>query len=64
VDFKRVVWTDGFRSVLDSAKMYAETGLRFEFIDGTTRWLHPIVLILSADYEEQYVAVAARSTQF
>ncbi|KAH6873590.1 hypothetical protein BKA70DRAFT_1379131 [Coprinopsis sp. MPI-PUGE-AT-0042] len=52
VNFKRIVWTEGFRQVLESARMFAATGLHFDFIDGTSRWLHPIVMILSADYEE------------
>lgn len=53
VNFKRIVWTDGFRKVLDSARLTAATGLHFDFFDGSSRWLHPIVMILSADYEEQ-----------
>jgi Plavaka transposase len=55
VNFKRAVWTAGFRKVLASVAGYAETGISWELFDGTTRWLHPIVMILSADYEEQYV---------
>ena len=53
VNFKRAVWTEGFRKVLESAKKFAEIGLPYTFRDGTARWLHPIVMILSADYEEQ-----------
>ncbi|KAH6883656.1 hypothetical protein BKA70DRAFT_1378000 [Coprinopsis sp. MPI-PUGE-AT-0042] len=53
VNFKRIVWTEGFRKVLQSVAGYAATGINWELFDGTTRWLHPIVMILSADYEEQ-----------
>ncbi|KAH6902842.1 hypothetical protein BKA70DRAFT_1111973 [Coprinopsis sp. MPI-PUGE-AT-0042] len=60
VNFKRIVWTDGFREVLKSVDVLSETGIRYVFYNGTSRWLYPIVLILSADYEEQSIMAMIR----
>jgi hypothetical protein len=35
--------------------MYSKTGYHHKCADDLVRWLFPILLILSADYEEQYV---------
>jgi hypothetical protein len=55
VDFKRVVWHACIAEILESLHLYAESGYEFLCADGITRWLFPIILILSADFEEQYV---------
>ena len=54
VNFKRVVWHKAFYEVLKSVEQYAETGYTMT-ISEFERWMFPIVLIASADYEEQSV---------
>jgi hypothetical protein len=53
VNFKRVVWHDSFYELLDSIQAVSKTGLHIKCADGMTRHLYPVILILSADYEEQ-----------
>ncbi|KAF8971925.1 hypothetical protein BDZ97DRAFT_1901552 [Flammula alnicola] len=53
VNLKRIVWHDGFKEILKSIVEYAKTGIWQNCADGIRRWLFPIILILSADYEEQ-----------
>ena len=55
INLKRVVWHEGFKEVLKSIVEYSKTGIWKDCADGVRRWLYPIILILSADYEEQYV---------
>lgn len=57
VDYKRVVWHDCFRKLLESIEEHSEEGCYVTCGDGVTRRFFPLVLILSADYEEQYVIV-------
>ncbi|THH17156.1 hypothetical protein EUX98_g9183 [Antrodiella citrinella] len=60
INFKRVVWHKSFAKLLDSIKTYSKTGYWFECGDGINRHLFPLVLILSADYEEQCVMALIR----
>jgi len=53
VNFKRVVWHESFYRLLDSVSAYSKTGFSTECADTIMRHLYPLVLILSADYEEQ-----------
>jgi hypothetical protein len=39
--------------VIKSIIEYSKTGCFFKCGDGVVRWIFPILLILSADYEEQ-----------
>jgi hypothetical protein len=55
VDFKRIVWHESFEKLLDSIGEHSKTGFAVECGDGIERVLYPFVIILSADYEEQYV---------
>jgi hypothetical protein len=55
VDFKRVVWHESFRKLLETIAPYSKTGCWIKCGDGKTRRLFPFILILSADYEEQCV---------
>ncbi|KIM41796.1 hypothetical protein M413DRAFT_71191, partial [Hebeloma cylindrosporum] len=56
VNFKRVVWHKTFWQILKDLEAIAKTGYYFK--DGDIlRWLFPLLLILSADYEEQYVQI-------
>ena len=54
VDFKRVVWHDSFKELLASIHAVSKTGTHIKCADGIIRHLYPVILILSADYEEQY----------
>ena len=55
IDFKRVVWHESFRKLLDTIREPSTTGFWVKCGDNITRQLFPMVFILSADYEEQYV---------
>ncbi|TFK18477.1 hypothetical protein FA15DRAFT_253053 [Coprinopsis marcescibilis] len=61
-DFKRVVWHEGFERILESIVDYSKTGYFFQCGDGIKRRVFPLVMILSADYEEQCVMAAIRGT--
>ncbi|KAG2018372.1 hypothetical protein CC2G_007806 [Coprinopsis cinerea AmutBmut pab1-1] len=52
-DWKRVVWHDSFRKLLDSIRGHAKNGCWVRCGDGIERFLFPCIIILSADYEEQ-----------
>ena len=54
VNFKRVVWHESFYELLDSIHAHSKTGFHIKCADGIVRHLYPVILILSADYEEQY----------
>jgi len=53
VDFKRVVWHQSFFKLLETIKGHSVVGCWVKCGDGLERHLYPIVLMLSADYEEQ-----------
>ncbi|KIJ98243.1 hypothetical protein K443DRAFT_133505 [Laccaria amethystina LaAM-08-1] len=55
VDFKRVIWHESFRILLESIQEYSKVGCWVECGDGVQRHLFPMVFILSADYEEQCI---------
>ncbi|KAG1851702.1 hypothetical protein F4604DRAFT_1883568 [Suillus subluteus] len=50
---KRVVWHELFFKLLEHAAQYSKTGYLHKCHNDVLRWLFPIILILSADYEEQ-----------
>jgi len=52
---KRIVWHKAFLEILKSIESFAEVGCMFNCADGILRWIFPLILILSADYEEQWV---------
>ena len=54
MNFKRVVWHDSFYELLDSIRIHSKSGYYIRCADGIVRHLYPAILILSADYEEQY----------
>ncbi|KJA13371.1 hypothetical protein HYPSUDRAFT_151670 [Hypholoma sublateritium FD-334 SS-4] len=62
VNLKRVVWHEGFKEVLKSIIQYAQTGIWQKCADDVLRWIYPIILILSADYEEQCYMALIRGT--
>ncbi|KIJ60954.1 hypothetical protein HYDPIDRAFT_169974 [Hydnomerulius pinastri MD-312] len=53
-NLKCVVWHESFTKLLDDIAQYSQTGYAHtSTYDKVARWLFPVVLILSADYEEQ-----------
>lgn len=67
MNFKRVVWHESFIELLDSIHAHSKSGYHIRCADGVVRHLFPIILILSADYEEQYehqVACYVQSAMF
>ncbi|KAG1864363.1 hypothetical protein F4604DRAFT_1893404 [Suillus subluteus] len=55
VNFKNTVWHESFLKILSSLASKSHMGQWFECPDNIQRWFFPIILILSADYEEQCV---------
>ncbi|KAH9965573.1 hypothetical protein BJV74DRAFT_799600 [Russula compacta] len=53
VNLKRTVWHTAFEHIIQSILELSKTGCWLECGDGIQRWIFPVVLILSADYEEQ-----------
>ena len=53
VNLKRVIWHKAFYELLHILADHAKTGYLYKCGDEIHRWLFPIILILSADYEEQ-----------
>ncbi|KAJ3500632.1 hypothetical protein NMY22_g19198 [Coprinellus aureogranulatus] len=60
INFKRIVWHKSFAKILESIKVYAKEGFWHKCGDGIWRRLFPIILILSADYEEMCMMSATR----
>ncbi|KAG1890418.1 uncharacterized protein F5891DRAFT_1131709 [Suillus fuscotomentosus] len=60
VDFKNAVWHTSFYQLLASVVKHSNTGYWFECRDGIRRHLWPLILILSADYEEQCIMALIR----
>jgi len=54
VNFKRVVWHASFLKLLETLEKHCHTGCMADCGDNIWRLLWPLILILSADYEEQY----------
>ncbi|KAG2091483.1 uncharacterized protein F5147DRAFT_822988 [Suillus discolor] len=50
---KRVVWHESFFKLLEHVAQHSKTGYSHKGYNGILRWLFPVILILSADYEEQ-----------
>ncbi|KAG2078672.1 hypothetical protein BDR04DRAFT_1124392 [Suillus decipiens] len=55
VDFKNAVWHTSFYQLLASVEKHSKTGYWFECAGRIQRCLWPLILILSADYEEQCI---------
>ncbi|KAK7049204.1 hypothetical protein VNI00_005805 [Paramarasmius palmivorus] len=53
VDFKAIVWHQSALKMFESVEIFCEVGCVMDCGDGVRRLLYPILLILSADYEEQ-----------
>lgn len=55
INFKHVVWHEAFIKLFINLDKYSKTGYSYMCYDKKLRWLFPVILILSADYEEQWV---------
>jgi hypothetical protein len=55
VDYKRIVFHEGFKAFLKKLLSYEKTGVEVKCGDDIWRLIVPIIMILCADYEEQYV---------
>ena len=53
-NFKRVVWHNSFHELLATIRTLSKIGRKIKCADGEVRYLFPAILMLSADYEEQY----------
>lgn len=49
---KNIVWQEAFRRFLKQLRKYSQIGYNHSCADDILRWLFPLILILSADYEE------------
>lgn len=55
VDFKRAIWHESFRILMETIATYSVTGHLVKCGDGVWRRVFPFIFVLAADYEEQYV---------
>ncbi|OJA20946.1 hypothetical protein AZE42_03510 [Rhizopogon vesiculosus] len=55
VNFKNAVWHESFLKLLETVIVHSKSGYWFDCWDHVQRLLWPLILILSADYEEQCV---------
>ncbi|KAG1847780.1 hypothetical protein C8R48DRAFT_554850, partial [Suillus tomentosus] len=53
VNLKRVIWHEAFLKLLELVAQYSKSGYSHNCYDKIMHWLFPILLVLSADYEEQ-----------
>ncbi|KAG1901609.1 uncharacterized protein F5891DRAFT_1187480 [Suillus fuscotomentosus] len=53
MNLKCVVWHVAFIKLLESIILYSKTGFAHICFDAVMQWLYPLILLLSADYEEQ-----------
>ncbi|KAG2108167.1 uncharacterized protein F5147DRAFT_745794 [Suillus discolor] len=60
VNFKNAVWHEAFLKILSPLALRSSMGQWFECLDNLQRWFFPLILILSADYEEQCVMSLTR----
>ncbi|KAG1798571.1 uncharacterized protein HD556DRAFT_1208336, partial [Suillus plorans] len=61
-NLKRVIWHEAFLKFLEVVILYSKTGFAHKCFDDITRWLYALILLLSADYEEQCVMALIRGT--
>ncbi|KAG2046353.1 hypothetical protein BDR06DRAFT_977542 [Suillus hirtellus] len=51
-NLKHVIWHVAFIKLLESITLYPKTGFAHICFDAVMWWLYPLILLLSADYEE------------
>ncbi|KAI5987075.1 hypothetical protein EDD15DRAFT_2372818 [Pisolithus albus] len=62
-NFKNAVWHESFKRILGTIEKESETGCWVKCWDGLACRFFPVVLILSADYEEQAVMALVRGVK-
>ncbi|KIN97740.1 hypothetical protein M404DRAFT_32072 [Pisolithus tinctorius Marx 270] len=63
VNFKHVIWHEAFYKLLEKVAELSKVGYLHECYDNIRWWLFPVILILSADYEELCVMTLIRGTK-
>ncbi|KAG2155790.1 uncharacterized protein EDB93DRAFT_1262085 [Suillus bovinus] len=63
VNFKNVIWHESFKRLLKSIALLSKTGCWVMCWDNIKCLFYPLILILSADYEEQCVMALIRGTK-
>ncbi|KAG0698920.1 hypothetical protein DFH29DRAFT_809715 [Suillus ampliporus] len=64
-NIKCVVWHKAFLKLLELVIIFSKTGFTHKSnFNNIMRWLFPLILLLSADYEEQCVMALMRGTGF
>jgi hypothetical protein len=53
INLKHVIWHESFIKIFLNLEQYSRTSYSYTCYDKIMRWLFPVILILSADYEEQ-----------
>jgi Plavaka transposase len=53
VDMKNIIWHEAVKGLLGTIRLHSKTGCMVRCGDGVWRLIVPVILILSADYEEQ-----------
>ncbi|KAK0474499.1 hypothetical protein IW261DRAFT_1568476 [Armillaria novae-zelandiae] len=64
INFKRVVWHESFRKIMESVMEYSYTGYAFTLPhSGKTIVIYPFIFVLSADYEEHCMMMLIRGVR-
>ncbi|KAI5996647.1 hypothetical protein EDC04DRAFT_2872367 [Pisolithus marmoratus] len=62
-NFKHAIWHEAFFKLLEKVAKLSKVGYLYECYDKVLQWLFPIILILSADYEELCVMTLIQGTK-
>ncbi|KAG6370447.1 hypothetical protein JVT61DRAFT_12066 [Boletus reticuloceps] len=62
-NFERVIWHESFLKLLEALIHLSLTGYKHTCYDEVIHWLFPLILILSANYEEQCMMTLIRGTR-
>ncbi|KAF7798759.1 hypothetical protein EIP86_009984, partial [Pleurotus ostreatoroseus] len=63
VNMKQQVWHTSMRKILERVISLGKTGIMWRCGDGVERWIFPVVLLLTGDFEEQSVMLLTRGTK-
>ncbi|KAH6871585.1 hypothetical protein BKA70DRAFT_1130952 [Coprinopsis sp. MPI-PUGE-AT-0042] len=63
INFKNLVWHESFRRILKRVAVFSQSGCKVHCGDGLWRIIFPLILILSADFEEQCVMANTRGSR-
>ncbi|KAI6005210.1 hypothetical protein F5J12DRAFT_905946 [Pisolithus orientalis] len=62
-NYKHIIWHEAFLCIIDRLAELSKLGYKYECYDKITWQLFPLILILSADYEEQCMMSLIRGTK-